>query len=207
MSYKPDASPPLMSPDSPPRLKMTVGRARALLPLLGPGEDQVLADQLWADATHHTSQSAWLIAQEVGVWPTNWQQDAVNSAPADARWRTAMGSVLRRRPTDLEHRLGKAVIECFGPRTKQQSLADIDMDLVALQLSNILANVCDYTPGEKTVAQAEEEAALTGVPFTAEHGILAFISVLRACRPHGTIIQIGPEELDRFIKAALKGEV
>lgn len=131
----------------------------------------------------------------------------IETGAVEERFTTVTGNVLRREPTTIERELARAVLDAFVHEKYRAPKMRVDLDFFALQLSNILVNVCDYTPGEQTVSALQEVGALCGTPMLAGEGIRAFVAVLK--RYWGSNVAapwMGDVAIDELAKRALKGE-
>lgn len=138
----------------------------------------------------------------------------IETGAVEERFTTVTGSVLRREPTTIERELARTIWETFGITPPLREPYDVvrgvepDLDLFALQLSNILVNVCDYTPGEQTVSALQEVGALCGTPMLAGEGIRAFVAVLKRYWVESQDEEwvVADHVIDELAKRALKGE-
>lgn len=132
----------------------------------------------------------------------------IETGAVEERFTTVTGSVLRREPTTIERELAREIIAAIATEEyKAPGGMTLDMDLIALTISNVIANVCDYTPGEQTVSALQEIGALCETPMLAGEGIRAFVAVLK--RYWGSNVAapwMGDVAIDELAKRALKGE-
>lgn len=132
----------------------------------------------------------------------------IETGAVEERFTTVTGSVLRREPTTIERELAREIIAAIATEEyKAPGGMTLDMDLIALTISNVIVNVCDYTPGEQTVSALQEVGALCGTPMLAGEGIRAFVAVLK--RYWGSNVAapwMGDVAIDELAKRALKGE-
>lgn len=133
----------------------------------------------------------------------------IETGAVEERFTTVTGSVLRREPTTIERELAREIIAAIATEEyKAPGGMTLDMDLIALTISNVIVNVCDYTPGEQTVSALQEVGALCGTPMLAGEGIRAFVAVLKRYWVESQDEEwvVADHVIDELAKRALKGE-